>query len=111
MPRSIKDISSRKAYQLIEENKNSSSFIIIDCRTPYEFDSGKIPGAINIDFYSPTFQQEVDKLPRENTYLIYCRTGNRSKVALNLMERMDFQEVYNLQEGIVDWAANGLPID
>ena len=102
----IKNVTVTEAYELIESGK----VVIIDIRTPREFSSGHIENAINIDFYSPTFKQELNKLDKAKAYLIYCRTGHRTGIALGLMKELGFMEVYNMLGGITAWVKNGYPI-
>ena len=86
--------------QLLSE-KNS---VIIDVRTPEEFQTSKIPNSINIDFYNPqNFMLEIEKLDRDIQYYVYCRTGVRSANTCQLMNEMGFKKVYNLIGGIVKW--------
>lgn len=82
------------------KNKISSDVIILDIRTLQEFNSGNIDNSINIDFYSPNFKEELSKLDKNKTYLIYCRSGNRGNQALKIFEELGFREVYNLEGGI-----------
>jgi rhodanese-related sulfurtransferase len=102
----IKDITTQEASALIEENPD---LIIIDVRTPAEFDSGHIENAINIDYYSETFQDELDNRDKDKTYLIYCEIGVRSADALAIMQQLGFMEVYNMQGGISQWQQDKLP--
>lgn len=104
----IEKISSQQAFELFEENKNNEDFIIIDVRTPEEFATEHLPGAININFFSPTFRDELNKLGKNKTYLIYCRSGNRSGQALIIMKELAFNEVYDAG-GISDWVNAGYP--
>jgi rhodanese-related sulfurtransferase len=106
----FKDISVQEALELIEKNKTNPDFKILDVRTPEEFKAGHIENAVNLDFYSVSFKEELDKLDKENSYFIYCRTGNRSGQAMTIMESLSFKEVYNLSGGISDWITSGIPI-
>jgi rhodanese-related sulfurtransferase len=106
----IQDVTAEEAYALIQHNQGDPTFIIIDVRTPEEFTEGHIEGAININFRSENFRSQIDKLNRNNKYLIYCRTGNRSRGALEMMVEMDFKEVNHLSAGIVKWVDEGYPI-
>jgi rhodanese-related sulfurtransferase len=105
----IKDITPHEAYNLIQKNKNNRNFVILDVRTPAEFKDGHIEGAINIDYYAPTFKQELNGLEKTKVYLLYCRTARRSRVALEIMKELGFREVYHMLGGIVRWQAEGLP--
>ena len=104
----IENITSQEAFSLIQDNKDNPNFVIIDVRTPKEFAQEHIENAINIDYNSETFRDELDRLDKDNTYLIYCRSGARSGKALDMMKELNFREVYNLG-GIIDWKAEGLP--
>ena len=105
----IENITPPEAFTLIQDNQNNPDFVIIDVRTPEEFADGHIENAINLDYYSETFQDELNKLDKNKTYLIYCRSGKRSSNALNIMQELNFREVYNMSGGILEWQAEGLP--
>ena len=106
----IKDISLKEVYDLIGKNKDNQSFIIIDVRTPEEFANEHIENAVNLDYYSEKFRDELNKLDKEKTYLIYCRSGNRSGKALSIMKELAFREIYNMLGGIIQWKAEGYPL-
>ena len=105
----IEDITPQEASTLIQNNQNNPDFIIIDVRTPQEFAEGYVEDAIIIDFYAETFRNDLDNLDKNKTYLIYCRSGNRSGQALDIMAELSFNEVYNILGGIIAWTAEGLP--
>jgi len=105
----IENISPQEAFDLIQENKDNPDFVILDVRTPEEFAEEHIANALNIDFNSENFRDELDKLDKDKTYLIYCRSGNRSGKALEIMKELDFREVYNMSGGIIEWKTEGLP--
>ena len=106
----IEDITPQEAFTLIQENQDNPDFVIIDVRTPEEFAEEHIENAINIDYRSETFQDELNKLDKNKTYLIYFRSGRRSGDALDMMAELDFSEVYNMLDGINGWKAEELPI-
>lgn len=58
---------------------------IIDVRTPAEFADGHVEGAVNIDVSAPGFDQAVGALDTSGSYLVYCRSGNRSAQAAERM--------------------------
>ena len=87
-----------------DDLENESDPIILDVRTPEEFETSRIPKSINIDFYNPEiFMQEIGKLDKDRSYYIYCRTGVRSANSCHLMKELGFAKTYNLIGGIVDW--------
>ena len=75
-------LTPQEAYALIQTKRTNPHLVILDVRTPREFSQGHLEKAINIDFYAETFRQEINQLDREKTYLIYCRRGVRSDLAL-----------------------------
>ena len=88
----------------IKKYHSDENAIILDVRTPEEFETSRIPNSINIDFYNPqNFMQEIEKLDRDNSYYVYCRSGVRSANSCQLMSELGFNKVYNLVGGIVEW--------
>lgn len=79
--------------------KNNPDAVVMDVRTPEEIAEGKIRGAMEIDYYSEDFKQQLDTLDRDNMYYIYCRSGNRSRKAAEMMQEMGFKKVFNLEGG------------
>ena len=77
--------------------------VILDVRTAGEFSGGKIKGARNIDIMSRDFENQVKNLPKDKTYLIYCRSGNRSGQACEIMADLGFKNLKNLSSGIMRW--------
>ena len=88
----------------ISQLQTDENAIIVDVRTPEEFETSRIPNSKNIDFYNPqNFMQEIEKLDKHNCYYVYCRTGVRSANSCQLMNELGFDKVYNLIGGIVEW--------
>jgi rhodanese-related sulfurtransferase len=77
--------------------------ILIDVRTPGEYNDGHIPSSILMNIYEPTFIDDIQKLDRNKNYYLYCRSGNRSYYAGQIMMKSGFKNVYNLSSGILDW--------
>jgi rhodanese-related sulfurtransferase len=107
----LESIGIDEAVEFIEKNKDNGDFIILDIRTPEEYEYGHLENAINIDFYSDSFQHELARLDKKKTYLEYCRSGGRSARALDLMKDLGFTEVYNMKGGITSWIEYGYPIE
>ena len=73
--------------------------VLLDVRTPEEYSAGHVAGARNLAL-AGNFESEVARLPRDGRYVLYCRTGNRSAQAAEIMERLGFTDVLD---------AGGLP--
>ena len=106
----LEDIGIQEAFDLIQSNQGNPDFVIVDIRTPEEFNEGYIEDAVNVDFYSETFREDLNKFEKSKVYFIYCRSGNRSGRAMPIMKELGFQEVYNLSACIKDWIAERLPV-
>jgi rhodanese-related sulfurtransferase len=102
-------VTTQEAYTLIQDNKDNPDFVILDVRTPREFADGHIEGAVNLNYNAPTFKDDLNGLDKTKMYLVYCRTGRRSKGAFDMMKALEFQEVYHMLGGIVGWTSEGLP--
>jgi rhodanese-related sulfurtransferase len=106
----VHEVTSQEAFDLIQDNNGNPDFIILDVRTSLEFHDGHIEGALSIDVNLPSFSEELEQLDRNATYLVYCRSGNRSRTALAIMEGLGFTRVYHLTNGITEWVDAGLPV-
>jgi len=106
----VLDVTSQEAFDLIQKNHGNPDFIILDVRTSSEFQDRHIEGALNIDVNLPSFSEELEQLDRSGTYLVYCRSGNRSRTALAIMEDLGFTRIYHLANGITEWVDAGLPV-
>lgn len=81
--------------------------VLLDVRTPSEFASGHISGAVNVDVEAADFATKVSALDKTKTYAVYCRAANRSKVAMSAMVQLGFTSVYDLAGGINNWKSAG----
>jgi rhodanese-related sulfurtransferase len=84
--------------------------VSLDVRTADEFAEGHLIDAININVESGNFEAEIEKLDKNTTYAVYCRSGRRSAIAVDLMKKAGFTSLYNLDGGVIDWSASGLPL-
>jgi rhodanese-related sulfurtransferase len=100
----MENLSEKKWNEGLKASSNSE---IIDVRTPDEFNDGYIEGArlLNIQD-SSKFMEEVEKLDKDKDYYVYCRSGRRSEMACQLMEKAGIDHAYNLESGILDWTGN-----
>ena len=99
------DVSVGDAKELIEGNP---SLVILDVRTNEEYTNGHIEGAINIPI--DELEERLDELNDNDELLVYCRTGNRSRTAIEILNENGFKKVYHMNEGITTWIASGYPI-
>lgn len=76
---------------------------LVDVRTPSEFDEIHIESAQNIDFRSPTFDQDIIKLDKSKPVLLYCKSGKRSAKCVKKLKAAGFEKIYELEGGISKW--------
>ncbi len=102
------DVAPKRFKQLMEEKPEA---IVLDVRTDVEVADGVIPGAQQMDFRSGEFKAQVKELDTSKPVLVYCAVGGRSGAAMEIMSKMGFTEVYNLQGGINKWKAEGHAVE
>lgn len=94
------DLNQSKWANDIEDTSN----IVLDVRTPEEFNEGYIPKSINLNIYdASSFMSKIQSFNKENNFYIYCKSGARSLQACQIMSQLGFSNVYNLLGGITDW--------
>lgn len=99
-PMTYKNVSAEEFKELIDKQKKA---VVIDVRSEGEAREGIIAGAKVINLMSPGFRSSLDKIPKDSTLLMYCRSGNRSASACRMAAELGFTDVYNLQGGVMDW--------
>lgn len=104
---SINVISISEFEKMSSKKKN----MVIDVRTPEEVAEGHLPSALNINFLGENFSQEIQALNKNKTYLLYCRSGSRTRKAADQMQKAGFKKVYMLEGGITAWNEAGKPIE
>jgi rhodanese-related sulfurtransferase len=80
---------------------------IVDCREPYEWNAGRIEGALHIPL-NAILTGPVDGLDPGKPVVVVCRSGNRSELATLMLQARGF-DAHNLEGGMEDWAREGLP--
>ncbi len=98
-------IDAQGAVALLDDRDDLT---IIDVRTPEEYASGHLASAELVDIQAPRFEDRIAGFDPSGAYVIYCRTGNRSAVAAEVMDDLGFEEVYDAG-GFDELASTGLP--
>lgn len=89
---------------------DATDAVVIDVRTPGEFASGHLVGSLNIDVQSAAFANQVSALDPDGRYLVYCRSGNRSKAAIDIMRSLGFSDLTDLGSVAEAAAATGIAV-
>ena len=100
------DVTVKEAKRLIEEKPD---LVVLDVRTPSEYEDGHFPRAINIPV--DDLLGRLGELDRGDEILVYCRTGNRSTRAVGYLNENGFTRLYHLVDGIVAWVEAGYTLE
>lgn len=89
--------STRISAEQFQEKVDETPGVIIDVRTQEEYNQGHLAKVDDhLDLLNGDFEASLDSLNKEKTYYLYCRTGNRSGQAADLMKEKGFNNVYNI---------------
>ncbi len=83
---------------------------LVDVRTPEEYEEGYIENAQNIDYQSPTFDEDIKKLDKSKPVILYCKSGKRSAKCAKKLIEAGFEQIYDLEGGITEWQYKGLDV-
>lgn len=101
-----KNVDPKAAQALIADQKAT----VLDIRTPEEFAEGHIPNAKNVDFFSKSFRETLEKLDKDAPIVMHCQSGGRSGQALPIFKEMGFTKVFHMNGGFSAWSKAGLPV-
>ena len=97
---SYTNIDKRELNMLL---KSEEDFLLLDIRTKEEFMESKIDGAVNVPLSELLFNIDEIEDYKDRKIVIYCRSGHRSITACNLLAMEGFNDVYNLEKGIIGY--------
>ena len=102
------EVNAAKEFVALHENA-----VIMDVRTPVEYEMSHIPGAVNVNVQAEFFQDMVVALDPNKTYIVHCTknpAGGRSSRALETLQSLGFKHLYSLEGGYVAWQDAELPL-
>jgi len=95
--------SALQCDSLIKANETNPNFVILDVRTPSEWNSGHIWGSINRSTGLADFTEQLNALPKQKIFLLHCQSGGRSAGAFEKMKSLGFSEVHEMIGGLNAW--------
>ncbi|WP_242132784.1 rhodanese-like domain-containing protein [Aestuariivivens marinum] len=105
----MEDLTQEEWAEQLAKDNNA---VVLDVRTDDEIADGMIPNAIHLDIYKgQDFINELEELDKAKSYYVYCRSGNRSGQACRIMDELGFDNVFNLEGGILEWQGDIVDID
>lgn len=99
----------RKAYRyrdaifqndIINIIRNNKNVVLLDVRSKQEYNEGHLPGAINIPVYELQYRAKKELKDINSIIIAYCSAGIRSRKAVNILRRLGYKNLYNVEEGI-----------
>ena len=103
-------LSAQEFKAMLDQRESRPDLVLLDIRTPGEFEAGHISGAINIDYYGRDFVSRLKTLDRNKDYLIYCRSGNRTGKSLTIFRKLGFDRIWHLDHGLIGWVKARYPL-
>ena len=102
----VNNINVDKAYELIKGN--DGTYFILDVRSPEEYKESRIEGSVLIPVNE--LEGRLAEVPKDKVIIVYCRSGNRSLTASNILVENGFKAVINVEGGITAWINKGFPV-
>jgi rhodanese-related sulfurtransferase len=102
--------STNLGAQEFQAKASEPGVVVLDVRTGGEYAAGHIANAINIDVEGMTFDGDIKSLDKDAKYAVYCQSGRRSVNAIKKLQDAGFTNLFNLENGILDWQGAGLPV-
>jgi rhodanese-related sulfurtransferase len=106
-PGHVKDADVAEFVRLVADTNN----VVLDVRTPREYASSHLVGAINLNLRDADFAKQAEKLDKGRTCLVYCAVGARSASACQKLRALGFKNLVNLKTGIQGWEGAGQPVE
>ncbi|MBC8399035.1 rhodanese-like domain-containing protein [Flavobacteriaceae bacterium] len=92
------------SYDDFKNQISKNDVLLFDVRTMEEFNSGHLKGSVNIDFYDEKlFDKFFKKVKKSKPIYIYCRSGNRSQKSSEILKKLGFVKIYDLEGGYKNW--------
>ena len=99
------NISAETAAQY----QNRDDVLLIDVREQYEYDESHIPGITLIPMSE--LEGRLSEIPTDKEVIVTCRSGNRSSQVTSYLQGLGYDNVHNMEGGILAWQAAGLPVE
>lgn len=99
-------VNATKFHELLQ----SGSGITLDVRTPQEYSRGHIANSTLIDLSDKELIKKISLLQKDKPIYLYCLSGSRSRILADYMVKNGFNQVYNLQHGLIDWQRSKFPL-
>jgi len=101
------DTTTSKASTASINDFDIGEGVLLDVRTPGEYEKGRLPQSTNLDFLNEDYEAKIDALNKDKTYYIYCASGGRSGDMAEIMAEkglkvVDLSEGFSKYTGLVE---------
>lgn len=107
----FKEIEPKEVFTILEKHRGNPDFVVLDVRTPEEYEKGHIENAHLLNAKSDSFEDEIGKMDKNRKYFVYCRTGRKSRKAVELMQKSGYKEAHSIIGGMDKWKRRRLPVE
>ncbi|MHB1274321.1 MAG: rhodanese-like domain-containing protein [Candidatus Humimicrobiaceae bacterium] len=101
----IKNVGVDDVFNML---KDKNKYFLLDVRTQEEYKEGFIENSILIPVSE--LENRLSEIPSDKPVIVYCRSGNRSAQAAEILLKNNFNSVYNMLGGITEWVKKGYPV-
>jgi rhodanese-related sulfurtransferase len=109
-PQSAPGIAMISQEALLErQQRGDASLLVLDVRTPGEYVSGHVPGAVNIPH--DQVAARLAEVPKDKDVVVYCRSGRRTNLALNLLAENGYTRLGHLEGDMLAWQERQRPLE
>ena len=105
--KSIKEVSVADLKKMVDDDED---IILLDVRTPREYEAAHIPGAISASRGLLEFSIWYHVPDLNERIYVYCKTGGRSAFAAKLLKDFVYKNAVSVAGGIAGWARSGYPV-
>lgn len=102
----VSDISPQQLLELA-----SDSIVIVDVRTPEEYQQGHVPNAINVPLSEIVDNPAILASSKEKSIVLYCRSGYRAGKAANALQKDGYENLRHLEGDMLGWLKKGLAVE
>ena len=106
---SLEELGTEVDVQTVYDIQDRDDVYVIDVREQSEYDEKHIPGVTLLPMSE--IQGRVNEIPTDKEVILTCRSGNRSGQVTQFLQQNGFDNVHNMQGGIVAWEQAGLPVE
>lgn len=106
---SLEDLPQEVDVQTVHDLQGRDDVVVLDVREQYEYDEKHIPNVTLIPMSE--IQNRIDEVPKDKEVFVTCRSGNRSEQVTQFLSQNGYDNVHNMQGGIIAWEEAGFPVE